>query len=71
MKTTLDMEQRFAQKATYYTRRAYQAALKSGQPVVEIVDGQLIKTSPDGSTRVLKQAAPKYRLSAGKKLKVT
>lgn len=71
MKTTLDMEQRFAKKATYYTRRAYQAALKSGQPVVEIIDGQLVKTSPDGSARVLKQVAPRHQLPAGKKLKVT
>ncbi|MGO3055761.1 MAG: hypothetical protein ACTID3_02390 [Halomonas sp.] len=46
-----DAEQRFAARASLYTRRAYQAALQSGQTVVEIVDGDLVETSPDGGVR--------------------
>lgn len=66
-----DAEQRFAAKTMHYTRRAYQASLKSGQKVVEIVDGNIVETSPDGSTRILKKAAPKHKAPAGMKLKVT
>ncbi|MGP8292352.1 hypothetical protein ACT3OH_19005 [Vreelandella zhanjiangensis] len=66
-----DAEQRFAARASLYTRRAYQAALQSGQTVVEIVDGDLVETSPDGSVRFLKKAPTKHKVSVGMKLKVT
>ncbi|WP_018918987.1 hypothetical protein [Vreelandella zhanjiangensis] len=66
-----DAEQRFAAQASLYTRRAYQAALNSGQTVVEIVDGNLVETFPDGSARVLKEAPPKHKVSIGTHLKVT
>lgn len=71
MKTKLDAEQRFAQQTTRHTRHAYQAALNSGHTVVEIIDGDLVETSPDGSSRFLKKASPKHKIPAGKRLKVT
>lgn len=71
MATKLDAEQRFATQAARYTRRAYQATLSSGQKVVEIVDGNLVETSPNGSVRILKKAPPKHKAPVGMKLKVT
>lgn len=71
MKAKKTIKQQITQKARYYTHSAYKATLKSGQPVLEIVDGNLVETSPDGSKRVLKKAAPTYRLPKGKVLKVT
>ena len=70
MVTKQDAEQRFAAKTMHYTRRAYQASLNSGQKVVEIVDGNLVETSPDGSSRILKKAPPKHIAPVGTKLKV-
>lgn len=67
----LDAEQRFAVQAARYTRYAYQASLKSGQHIVEIVNGELVETRPDGSTQVLRKAPPKHKAPIGMKLKVT
>lgn len=66
-----DAEQRFAAQAVRYTRHAYQVSLSSGQHIVEIVDGELVETRPDGSTQVLKKAPPKHKAPIGMKLKVT
>lgn len=66
-----DAEQRFAAQAARYTRRAYQVSLSSGQHILEIVDGELVETRPDGSTKVLRKAAPKHKAPIGMKLKVT
>ncbi|MGM0856563.1 MAG: hypothetical protein ACQEW0_05700 [Pseudomonadota bacterium] len=66
-----DAEQRFAARAAHYTRRAYQEALNSGQHIVEIVDGELVETRPDGSTQVLRKAPPKHKAPIGMKLRVT
>lgn len=71
MATKPDSEQRFAAQASRYTRRAYQASLNSGQKVIEIVDGNLVETHPDGSTRILKKAPPKHKAPIGMKLKLT
>ena len=71
MSKKLDAEQRFAEKAVRYTRRAYQASLSSGQNVIEIVDGNLVETCANGDVRILKKAPPKHRMSVGMKLKVT
>tara|TARA_R100001039_G_C1821012_1_gene88891 strand:- start:802 stop:1023 length:222 start_codon:yes stop_codon:yes gene_type:complete len=71
MATKPDAEQRFAAQAARYTRRAYQMSLSSGQHVVEIVNGELVETRPDGSTQVLRKAPPKHKASIGMKLKVT
>lgn len=67
----VDAEQRFAAQASLYTRRAYQASLNSGHTVVEIVDGNLVETSPDGSVRFIRKAPPKHKVSIDIKLKVT
>ena len=66
-----DAEQRFAAQAARYTKRAYQVSLNSGQPIVEIVDGELVETHPDGSRKVLRKAAPKHKASTGMKVKAT
>lgn len=71
MTTKLDKEQRFAAKTVRYTQHAYQTSLRNGQKVVEIIDGDLVETSPDGSSRFLKKASPKYKVSTEKKIKVT
>jgi hypothetical protein len=66
-----DSEQRFAAQAARYTRRAYQVSLSSGQHILEIVDGELVETLPDGSKKVLRKAAPKHKAPIGMKLKAT
>tara|TARA_R110001599_G_scaffold108519_1_gene271629 strand:+ start:487 stop:603 length:117 start_codon:yes stop_codon:yes gene_type:complete len=38
---------------------------------VEIIDGELVETRPDGSTQVLKKAPAKHKAPIGMKLKVT
>ncbi|MBD3896150.1 hypothetical protein IEI94_09835 [Halomonas sp. ML-15] len=71
MTNKLDAEQRFAKNTARYTRRAYNASLSSGQTVIEVVDGNLVETYPNGTRHILKKAPPKHKVSAGMKLKVT
>ncbi|MGO2009150.1 MULTISPECIES: hypothetical protein [Halomonadaceae] len=71
MATKPDAEQRFAAQTMCYTRRAYQASLSRGQKVVEIANGNLVETRPDGSTHVLRKAPAKHKIPVGVKLKVT
>ncbi|MEL7615069.1 hypothetical protein AAGW18_21425 [Vreelandella titanicae] len=66
-----DQEQRLAAQSARYTRRAYQVSLSSGQHIVEIIDGELVETRPDGSTQVLKKAPAKHKAPIGMKFKVT
>lgn len=48
------MERAIPELAGSAFKRAYQHALSSGGKVVEVVGGQLVETSADGSQRVLK-----------------
>ena len=40
------------------TKEAYLAALSRGESVLEIVDGNLVLTNPDGTRTILKKAKP-------------
>ncbi|WP_447927949.1 hypothetical protein [Vreelandella sp. EE27] len=71
MVTLPDAEQRFAAQASLHTRRARQAALNSGQTLIEIVDGNFVRVLPNGEVHILKKAPAKHKVSMGTKLKVT
>ena len=40
------------------TKKAYLAALSRGDSVLEIVDGNLVLTAPDGTRTIIKKAKP-------------
>jgi hypothetical protein len=49
-------------------RRAYDRALKSGSSVLEVVNGQLVKSNPDGSRTILKDVKPGRVVTPGTKI---
>lgn len=57
-------------KAPQATRKAYDQARQSGSSVLEIRDGQLVETQPDGSMKVLRKAAPRVKVEAGIKIRL-
>lgn len=50
-------------------RKAYDRALKSGSIVLEVVDGQLVKSNPDGSRTILKALHPGRVVTPGTKIR--
>jgi hypothetical protein len=53
-KAMSNLEKRIPELAEGAVKQAYCKTLTSGRKVVEAIDGQLVESSPDGSTRVLK-----------------
>ena len=51
-------------------QKAYRRALKSGSSVLEVVDGQLVKSNPDGSRTVLKALHPGRVVIPGTKIRL-
>lgn len=51
-------------------RKAYDRALKSGSSVLEVVDGQLVKSNPDGSRTILKALHPGRVVTPGTKIRL-
>lgn len=49
-------------------RKAYARALASGSGVLEVVNGQLVRTNPNGSRDVLKTAKPGRVVTRGAKI---
>ncbi len=45
------------------TRKAYLDALSRGDSVTEIVNGQLVVTSPDGTRKFIRDAKPTVKVS--------
>ena len=48
------LEARIPEFADLDVKQAYAKALTSGSKVLEAVDGKLVESSPDGSTRVIR-----------------
>ena len=53
-KSMSNLEKRIPELAEGAVKQAYCKALTSGRPVVEAINGQLVESHPDGTTRVLK-----------------
>lgn len=51
-------------------RQAYIRALASGSTVVEVIDGQLVESRPDGSHKVLKTLPPAIPVKPGSKRRI-
>lgn len=49
-------------------QKAYRRALKSGSSVLEVVDGQLVRSNPDGSSTTLKTLRPGRLVTPGTKI---
>lgn len=65
--TVLNLERRIPELAEGAVKQAYSKALASGRKVVEAVDGQLIESHPDGSSKVLRQIQAPIPVSPGQK----
>jgi len=65
--TILNLERRIPELAEGAVKQAYSKALASGRNVVEAVDGQLIESHPDGSSRVLRKIQAPIPVSPGQK----
>lgn len=51
------LEKRIPELAEGAVKQAYSKTLASGRRVVEAVNGKLVESSPDGSSRVIKSLA--------------
>lgn len=49
-----NLEKRIPELAEGAVKQAYCKTLASGRRVIEAINGQLVESSPDGTTRVLK-----------------
>jgi len=65
--TVRNLERRIPELAEGAVKQAYSKALASGRNVVEAVDGQLIESHPDGSSKVLKKIQAPIPISPGQK----
>jgi hypothetical protein len=61
------LEEQIPQLASQALRRAYVAALASGNNVLEAINGKLVETSPDGSMRVIRSLPPPTQVVLGSK----
>jgi len=68
--TIRDPDELVPAKAAKATRRAYAKARRSGSSVMEIREGQLVETLPDGNINVLKKAAPRVKVETGVKVRL-
>ncbi len=53
-KSMSNLEKRIPELAEGAVKQAYCKTLASGRRVIEAINGQLVESSPDGTTRVLK-----------------
>ncbi len=54
--------------AAVAVRKAYDHALKSGSSVLEVVNGKLVKSNPDGTRTILKTMKPGKVVTPGTKI---
>ena len=66
--TVLNLERRIPELAEGAVRQAYSKTLASGRTVVEAINGQLIESHPDGSSKVLKNIHPPTPIAPGQKI---
>lgn len=64
------LESSIPELASGAVRQAYVRALASGSTVVEVINGQLVESRPDGSHKVLKQLAPPIHVQPGSRRRV-
>jgi len=64
------LENSIPELASGALKQAYIRALAAGSTVVEVIDGQLVESRPDGSRRVLKKLAPAIPVTPGSKRRV-
>ncbi|SEJ69662.1 hypothetical protein SAMN04244572_04934 [Azotobacter beijerinckii] len=64
------LESSIPELASGAVRQAYIRALAAGSTVVEVIDGQLVESRPDGSRKVLKTLAPAIHVTPGSKRRV-
>jgi hypothetical protein len=69
-KSMRQLEARIPEFADQAVKQAYAKALTSGSKVLEVVDGKLVESSPDGSTRVIRSLpAPTYVTLGSKRVR--
>jgi len=56
------LEKKIPELAEVATKKAYCDALSRGNTVMEIVDGQIVSTAPDGTRTVIKAAKPMVKV---------
>lgn len=61
------LEARIPELAAAAFKQARAEALASGSKVLEAINGELIESSPDGSTRVIKSLPPSTQVDLGSK----
>jgi len=66
--TVQNLERRIPELAEGAVRQAYSKTLASGRMVVEAVNGQLIESHPDGSSKVLKNIHPPTYVAPDQKI---
>jgi hypothetical protein len=66
--TVSNLERRIPELAEGAVRQAYSKTLASGRKVVEAINGQLIESHPDGSSRVLKDIHCPIPVTPGQKI---
>lgn len=57
-KSMSNLEKRIPELAEGAVKQAYCKTLTSGRLVIEAINGQLVESSPDGTTRILKPLPP-------------
>jgi len=66
-KTVRNLERRIPELAEGAVKQAYSKTLASGRKVVEAINGELIESHPDGSSKVLKKIQAPIAVSPGQK----
>jgi hypothetical protein len=66
-KTMRSLEAQIPMLADGAVKRAYSQALTSGNKVLEVVKGQLVESSADGSQRVIRPMPPSITVAIGSK----
>ncbi len=64
------LESSIPELASGAVRQAYVRALASGSTVVEVINGQLVESRPDGTRKVLKQLPPPIHVQPGSRRRV-
>lgn len=66
-KSMRQLEARIPELADKALKQAYSKALTSGSKVLEAVNGKLVESSSDGTTRVIKLLHPPVAVAMGSK----
>lgn len=66
-KSMSNLEKRIPELAEGAVKQAYCKTLASGRRVVEAINGQLVESSPDGATRVIKPLPPPTPVTPGQR----